>query len=631
MAEEEFKILDGWESVRKRPGWYAGDISDSQPLVKEILDNALDEAQKGYASEIYLELNPEKGHVIADNSSQGFPLTEAVLPTGEKTGKTVMEASVSYLSAGSKFDKTKVQTGANGTGSTVVNFLSKEYLMVSNIACRKKFKPRFPKRIQKLWERSKERNFYFVRFKDGKFHSDGFVNDLKKFGLSDLEKYSTIIRFLPDTSIIGSAESPVPENLKYVMKILQIKGRQVKIIVNGKQFTEQLADYKYPFYIDIKGKGINPKIELMGSFELSGDIFKSHIEGSANGAITPRGRHIDMFRREFQNAIQEVFGKAAEGFESNGINLFIVLLANEVDFSSQAKTTLSRIPEFDPEKSGSRLKTELVRIIKKDRKLFEEYYAKLVNFKAKKQDLNKQQKINTILGTNIQDNSLTAQRRAASFLPSKLMDAYSTNRKECELFLVEGLSAASDFKKYRNPKIHAVLPLRGVPLNACNHDIAKVLERSQELRDMIKGIGSGVDGNYNLKKLRYGKIILATDSDPDGCHIAALLCGMFGAHCKYLLENGSVYMAVTPYYIQDGKYFYPGDAAKLKHGRPFKRIKGLGSLGQDFAGALINPKTRKLVRITPEGIEDALLVLTDDKKRKEMLVSTGAVSDCLLK
>lgn len=632
MSEERFRILDGWESVRKRPGWYAGDISDSQPLVKEILDNALDEAQKGYADEIYLRLDPVSGHVVADNSSKGFPLTEARLPTGELTGKTVMEASVSYLSAGSKFDKTRIQTGANGTGSTVVNFLSREYLIVSNISRRKKFRPDFPARVRKFWDRARARDFYYVRFKDGKFSSDGFVKDLSKLGLGGMEKYSTIVRFLPDTSIMGSADSPVPENLRYVMKILELKGRKVRVLVNGSEFRETAEDYEFPFRVLVKGKGkINPSVEIMGSFGISGDMFKSRVAGTVNGAITPRGLHVSMFRDAFRTAFRTEIGTEADGTEADGISMFVILLANEVDFSSQAKTTLSRITDFDPSLAASPLAEAIAGIIRKNRNVFQEYYARMVNFRRKKEELNCVRDINKILGTNIKSSSRDEEERARASLPSKLMDAYGTRRSECELFLVEGLSAASDFKKYRDPKIHAVLPLRGVPLNATGLDVRKVLERSQELRDMIKGIGSGVDGNFNLKRLRYGKIIIATDGDPDGQRIAALLCGMFGAHCRYLLENGNVYMAVSPYYIQDGKFFYPGEESALDRRKPFKRIKGLGSLGKDFPGALINPRTRRLARITPDGLKDALMVLADKDRRKEILVKTGALSDSVLK
>jgi DNA gyrase/topoisomerase IV subunit B len=503
--------------------------------------------------------------------------------------------------------------------------------MVSNISRRKRFKPRFPKRVQKLWEKSKTRDFYYIRFKDGKFKEDGFINDLSKLGLAGLEQYSTIIRFLPDTSIIGTAESPVPENLKYVMKILQLKGRKAKVTINGEPYAERMPDYKYPIRLELKGSGVNPKVELLGSFEISDDIFRTCTEGTVNGAVTPRGRHIELFQTAFLSALKTVFGKEAARLDYSGIRLFLIMLANEADFSSQAKTYLSRVPEFDMAQAAGKLSALLAGIMKDNHQAFKLYFHKLINFAQQKANLNEAKDIDTLLGTKIKDDSEKERRKAMSALPSKLVDAYGTNRAECELFLVEGLSAASDFKKYRDPKIHAVLPLRGVPLNAGGMKITDVLRKSQELRDMVNGIGSGVDGNYNLKRLRYGKIIIATDGDPDGQRIAALLCGMFGAHCKYLLENGNIYMAVSPYYIQDGKFFYPGEDDKLNRNRPFKRIKGLGSLGKDFPGALINPKTRRLVRITAGGLAEALLVLTDGAEMKKLLVGTGALALTALK
>jgi DNA gyrase subunit B len=273
------------------------------------------------------------------------------------------------------------------------------------------------------------------------------------------------------------------------------------------------------------------------------------------------------------------------------------------------------------------LKNALKKIMKANEEEFRTQYDKLVNFKLKKGDLNKKQKINTLLGQDIQSDSVRNARRAASYLPSKLLDAYSSNRQDCELFIVEGNSAMSDFQKYRDAKVHAVIPLRGVPLNACHHDIDKVLEVSQEFRDMMKGIGSGVDENYNLKKLRYGKIIVSADADADGNRICAMILGFFGAHCKYLIDNGNVYVAVTPFYIQEGNLFYNGEHNKLNTRKPFKRIKGLGSLGKDFPNALLNQKTRRLIKVTSENVNEAIAVLTNAGRRKELLLESGALKE----
>lgn len=187
--------------------------------------------------------------------------------------------------------------------------------------------------------------------------------------------------------------------------------------------------------------------------------------------------------------------------------------------------------------------------------------------------------------------------------------------------------------KVRDPYYHACLPLRGVSMNAVFRSLEDVMQ-NDELSDLVQSIGAGIDDVYDLNGLRYNEIIITVDADFDGNHIAALLLGFFSAHMPWLIEAGKVYLLKSPFYKQDDKFIYQDEMDKLDKSRPFQRFKGLGSLHagnpkarQEIIDIFINPNTRKLIQITPEGIDRAIMTVGDKHTRRRLMQNMNYVEN----
>ena len=617
---DEFQILSFPQNIRTRPGTYIGSTENCKVMLKELVDNGVDEFLKGVNNTIYVKTpmtEEEFEFLVADKSTTGFKLDEAFLSDGTSTHKTIMDAAVSYIHAGTKFNKTSSQVGMNGAGTKAVNALSEKFVMITRVMS-PDFK--YPKHLKYNGEK-----WYFVHYSKGMKVEEGFMNDLSKFGYENLEDYTTIASFIPDMTIFETASYEIPKGIDYVQKDALLTNKELTIYVNDEVYISKLKDFKYSYDIEIPGiKGSkNPSIRLYGSFELSNDIFESKDIGAVNTMACHQGKHINIFKRAYKDAIKELYGDC-KGNEAFGLNCFVFLKANEVDFDSQSKSKLSRITEFD-EMNCYKLKDLIKSIMKEHNEEFQSQYDKIINFMDKKGELNKKQKINKLLGMDINNNSTKAQRRAGSYKPKKLKDAWSENRKECELLIFEGDSAAGSAHKTRDAKTQAIFPLRGVPLNTAKMDITKVL-KNDEMKNMFRSIGAGVDGNFNLKKLRYSRIVYIGDADPDGYRIDALVVGAFLCHAKFLIEQGKLFLCETPFWIQDGKYIYSDEEDKLDKSKPFKRVKGLGGLGKHFHNCVTNKDTRRLVQVTMDDAREAIRILKDGNKKKELLLKTNVVS-----
>jgi len=219
--------------------------------------------------------------------------------------------------------------------------------------------------------------------------------------------------------------------------------------------------------------------------------------------------------------------------------------------------------------------------------------------------------------------------RSRSFLPNKLRDASSKKRTDCELLIVEGDSAGGIILQARDPKFHALLPLRGVPVNAANLNYENLFD-NEEMKDLISTIGLGINEYHDTSNPRYGKVIICADSDPDGANISSLVLGAIAKHMTFLIDEEMVYVAEGPLYQQDGKYIYPSDniEEKLNRENPFKRFKGLGELNVDDAdNCFINKDQRRLLRITRDNIDEALLILISSGHKRKLMVESGIITN----
>jgi DNA gyrase/topoisomerase IV subunit B len=309
----------------------------------------------------------------------------------------------------------------------------------------------------------------------------------------------------------------------------------------------------------------------------------------------------------------------------NGLKLNVIALAGEVDFSSQTKERLTKLDGLREDEVAPELSKEFIKIMRANKEYFDDHVERLNAYAA---TLTKISTINKIKSS--MNGSGASNSRSRSKMPEGLVDAISNNRKECELFITEGKSAGGNIVQARTlDGTQAVIQLRGVPMNAVNADLDTFLD-NPEMQVIYRSIGAGVNEFHDISNSRYGKIIIATDADPDGYRIAALVIGMFAKKMTFLIENGMVYFLETPIYKQGTKYIYQSDdiEKELDTSKPFIRYKGLGKFNvSDLKIIATGKDTRRLVQVTLDDAEYALTLLTSSYARKCLMIEKDILID----
>ena len=511
------QVLEGLEPVRKRPGMYIGSTGYDglHHLIKEIADNSIDEAIAGYANKIIITLLADGG-VRVDDNGRGIPVDMQ-----PRTKMSALETVLTVLHAGGKFGGGgyKVSSGLHGVGSSVVNALS-------------------TKMIAEVY---RDGEINHIEFEQGKTTSK-----LAKIGKTD--KQGTSITFYPDPTIFK-------ETTTFDYEWVNNYARHQAYLTKGILITviDERTGEKESFYFE---GGIKSYVKRLnnGKEVVSDDIFyveKEQGEGEveialkpfANNVLTPDGgTHVVGFRTALNRTINDYARKNGllKEKEENltgddikeGLTAVILVKLPDPQFEGQTKNKLG-----NPEARG---------YVDKVMNEYFGYYLEEHPAIAKK---------------IVQKATLAARARRAARaardhvirkgafdglnLPSKLADCSSRNRSECELFIVEGNSAAGSAKDGRNPQIQAILPLRGKVLNTERARLDKMLQ-NQELVSLIKGLGVGIGEQFNLDGLRYDKVIFMTDADVDGLHIATLLMTFFFRYMPEVIKAGHVYLAKPP-------------------------------------------------------------------------------------
>ncbi|MBQ3468091.1 type IIA DNA topoisomerase subunit B [Candidatus Saccharibacteria bacterium] len=531
MAEKydssEIRVLEGLEAVRVRPGMYIGSTGYEglHHLIKEIADNSIDEAIAGYCSKIEITVLADGGVRVEDNG-RGIPVD--IHP---KTKKSTLETVLTVLHAGGKFGDGgyKVSSGLHGVGSSVVNALSKR--MIAEV------------------------------YRDGKIHHIEFdtgkpTSDLQVIGKT--EKQGTCIVFYPDGTIFKNGTDidfawvlSYARHQAYLTKGILISAfdertgeketfyfeggitSYVKRLNNGKEVVSDSI-----FYVDkqIEDAGIEIALQYNDSFA---EIMKPF----ANNVLTPDGgTHVVGFRTALNRTINDYARKNGllKEKEDNltgddikeGLTAVISIKLPNPEFEGQTKNKLG-----NPEARGY------------VDKVMSEYFG---YYLEENPQIAKKIVTKATLAARARkaaraarDNVLRKGAMEGLNLPSKLADCSSRDRSECELFIVEGNSAAGSAKEGRNPQIQAILPLRGKVLNTERARLDKMLANA-ELVSLIKGTGVGIGEQFNIDGLRYDKIIFMTDADVDGLHIATLLLTFFFRYMPEVIEKGHVYLAKPP-------------------------------------------------------------------------------------
>lgn len=609
----DIQTLSWNQHIRHRPGMYVSNVDNPTVILREVIDNGIDEVLGGYASK--LGFKQVGDFLMVYDNGRGMPINLKNDPTNPKVKITSAEIATSRMNSGSKYEKNEVATGMNGVGTKASNALSSTYVLCSKVT-KDNYKTSI-KKVEEAYNKNKD-VYYLIEFKEGnKVKEDvlSLEDIFKKYKLKvKLEfKPSTLVFFKPDYTLIQSPNYELPiTNLALVKLIVkETTKKEVEYFIEGKEVEYEL--FKYPLNMAIG------KTRLLTTLDFDTDLTKGVSKGSVNSLVVNRGLHI----REMENALKEGLRVTYNlddvyvQFVLKGLNLSIILLANEVGFSSQTKENLTQIDGWD-KSCREGLIEEVTKFLKKNKAEFEEHIERVKEFTA---SMNKLKNMDFIKSKVILSSDIRKSKGGKEI--SKLRDCSTSNRAEAELYIVEGDSAAGSITSARDSKVHGVYPLRGKVLNCQNKSLEQVLE-NKEIRDLINAIGAGIKG-YELKeKPRFGKIIVATDADDDGYSIQALVLGVFGEYMPHLIEKGYVYCLVPPLYKQEGKYYYDGEEKGLNRNKKFTRYKGLGTMNsEDVEETLI--KNKRLKQVTLDDLEYAKEILGTTSAKYNLMKEAGII------
>ena len=592
---KDITVLEGLEPVRKRPGMYIGGVGSAglHHLVWEILDNSVDEAMNGYASNIAVTLHEDGSSITIADDGRGIPVDKH-----PKTKKSALDVIFSTLHAGGKFEAGNYKTagGLHGVGASVVNALSKE--LVATV-----------KRDGALWE---------MRFKQG-----ATVGGLKKLGPA--RGTGTTVFFRPDTTIFPKVEFD-PDLIRQRLEVASYLHNGLKILFENEadgskqvfQHHEGLSDYLRKILAERSAVPVHDavftlakesdesgmRLDLAMQWTQSTD---EHVRSYVNGIPTGSGgTHENGFRAGLGKAVRNFID--THNLSPKGVTLtaediregMVVVLSvfvQEPQFQGQTKDRLNN-PEV-MSAVDSQVRPALEHWLNTNISVAESIVARI------------------ILAARAREASRAAQQEVARksatssrlTLPGKLSDCTSSGREDSELFVVEGDSAGGSAKQGRDRTRQAILPLRGKVLNTESASLAKVLE-NKELSDLVTALGCGLGKNFDIARLRYGRIIILADADSDGHHIATLLLTFIYRHMPGLIAAARVYLAQPPLYrIDIGKetFWALDDAHRERilkqHGNgranpEITRFKGLGEMMPKILwDTTLNPKTRRLLRV----------------------------------
>jgi len=593
---ESIIVLKDLSSVRKRPSMYLGDtsIKGLHHLVKEALDNGVDEALEGYCNNINVIINSDNSITVADNG-RGIPVD--IHP---EENKPAVEVVMTMLHAGGKFDKRtyKVSGGLHGVGISVTNALS-EWLEV---------------------EIKRENKIYKQRYEKGKT-----VSQLEIIG--ETNETGTKVTFLPDKTIFTTLEFDYDilanrlKQLAFLNKGLKLSikdernNREDVFYYEGgiKSFVEELNKTKnklHPNVIYFNKEIKNIQVEL--AFQYSDSYSESVFSFVNNINTIEGGTHLVGFYTALTRAFNDYLKK--KNLQKNGDKLtgddiregltaILSLKVPEPQFEGQTKTKLGNLE----------IKGIVDSIV----------YEKLSTFLEENPNVAKAITSKALDALRAREAARKARELArrksvleSGSLPGKLADCQERDPSKAELFIVEGDSAGGSSKAGRAREFQAILPLKGKILNVEKARLDKML-RNNEITTLISAIGTGIAEEFDINKARYHKIIIMTDADVDGHHITTLLLTFFYRYMKSLIETGYVYLATPPLYkVTKGKQsYYVYNDEKLKellekigNDVELQRFKGLGEMNpEQLWETTLNPGNRTLKKIT---IEDAILADT---------------------
>ena len=618
-SAKDIKVLEGLEPVRKRPGMYIGstDSRGLHELVKEIIDNSVDEAIAGHASNVFIFLHQD-GSVSVSDDGRGIPVDS------HESGVSALEIAMTKLHAGGKFEETAYQAsgGLHGVGASAVNALS-TWMRV---------------------ESRREGDIYAQEYKVGspQFPVKKLNPAESKESLSQLLvpqlKSGTTTRFIPDPTIFK-------QTTKFSFKHIADKIRERAYLVAGLYFHlfDLINESEKHFYFEggIKSlvqhlngtkRTLHKPISFKGSVTIDNipmgvevalqynDGFAENIASFANVIHTyDGGTHVTGFRSALNRSLKDYATKNnllksdKESFTSDDLKegltavVFVKMSANDIQFESQTKAKLN----------NSEAQSAVYQVTKNGLDTFFEENPSEARIVVDKVILAAKARL---AARAAKDAVIRKGALDGASLPGKLADCQEKDPQNSEIFIVEGDSAGGSAKEGRDRRFQAIFPLRGKILNTERARLDRIIE-TEELKNLIIALGAGIGETFNPDKLRYHRVILMNDADVDGEHITTLALTFFYRHLKHLIDQGFLYIAMPPLYKvsyrKESHYAYTElerDASiedlKLKGAEAknisIQRYKGLGEMNPDqLWDTTMNPKSRILKKVAIEDAKEA--------------------------
>jgi topoisomerase IV subunit B len=595
-SAKNIEVLEGLEPVRKRPGMYIGSTNEQglHHLVNEVLDNSIDEVVAGHASEVHFHYKKDGSIKIKDNG-RGIPIDFHP----KFKNKRALEIVLTTLHAGGKFDSNSYKTsgGLHGVGISVVNALSSS-LEVNVFKSGKKYSQLFSK---------------------GKAKTKIKIDKCKK------NEKGTEVIFLPDESIFEITQFSPKKLYEFIkMKAVLVSGTKIEFRIDKELIKDNTPhDETFYFkngvddYLNIKSKKTtklfdkkfsitknindNEKCEIFISFNLNE---KFSLISFCNTIETPDGgSHENGFKNGILKAIK-LYGQKNQISKISNINIndlsdysdiVISIFINEPSFEGQTKKRII-MPKLQKQLENV-IQNEFLLWLNSNKKISHTLIESLIERSLLRTDLTKIKEL---------ERKTIKERNK---LPGKLVDCSSKKIENTELFIVEGDSAGGSAKSARNRELQAILPLRGKILNVFSVSLSKIADNN-EIQNLIQSLGCGIGKNCDLSKLRYEKIIIMTDADVDGSHIATLLITFIYKYMRPIIDSNRLFLAMPPLFkIQrKDKIFYAYDEAEknkvikkefLNKEQPtLSRYKGLGEMPADqLKSTTMHPEKRKLLNI----------------------------------
>ena len=630
---KDIQVLEGLDPVRKRPGMYIGStgLAGLHHLIWEVVDNSIDEAMAGYCDTINVVLQDDGGCRVEDNG-RGIPVDP--YPTGPHKGKSAAEVVLTVLHAGGKFggEGYNVSCGLHGVGVSVVNALSTQVVV----------------EIDRGGDR------YKLEFEKG----GKMKGKIAKVGPTPAKgrKTGTSVTFYPDPTIFQAEGTEfVSRTVTERLQTMAFLNKSLVInFIDERPGKEKKETFQYKGGIVDFVKHLNASKEALFSKvahyeeedEAEGmqlDIavqwntgYYEGIHGYANGiSTTEGGMHVEGFKTALTSVVNKYArdkGLLKEKEENllgedirEGMTAIVSVKLREPQFEGQTKAKLGNVP----------MRSFVQKATNKSLAEWMDENPAEANKVVKKAVAAAQARIAA-------KNARNAVRRKTALsgagMPDKLKDCSSGNPDESELFIVEGDSAGGTAVDARDPRVQAILPIRGKILNVERARLDKML-KNNEIQALITAIGGGVGDEFDVSKARYHKVIALADADVDGSHIRTLLLTFFYRQMRPMVEAGFVYIAQPPLYsteIGKEKIYLKDDVAKAafladkpNHKKEFQRLKGLGEMDwQELRSTTMDPLSRTLLQVTVEeaALADEVMsvLMGDDVESRKNFITTNA-------